>query len=148
MTRRQRRSHALIPLLGLLVMCGVGTTCEAWQTIYKWKDASGTMHYSEQAPPPDVKKTRVTLSGLGVGESTPASAGTSAQANEATLKTANQQQMDHLCTVARTNLKLLDSSAMITSGSDISTATQLRGDQREKARVDAKSQVAQYCHGQ
>lgn len=120
------------------------------QQIYKWKDAAGIIHYSEQPPPEGVRKTQLKLSVSGATESAPKVVDqvTSGAGEASALDKADSEQEKHLCSVARQNLKLLDSDSMIASGGDIKTATQLVGEQREGARGEAKAQVKRYCHEQ
>jgi hypothetical protein len=132
---------------GFLLLAGLGMAsapCVS-QQVYKWRDAAGTVHYSEQAPPVSMKSTSISLSSSTATE-TPA-ADPVVPTDEAALAAASDKQEQHLCTVARGNLALLDSDSIIANGGDIATATQLRGEQREKARAEAKSQIARYCHG-
>lgn len=120
------------------------------QQVYKWKDGAGTIHYSEQPPPNGVKKVRMKLSVNDAGENISESDATptSKPDDQTALDKANDKQERHLCSTARQNMKLLDSGAMIASGGDIKVATQLAGEQREKARGEAQAQVERYCHGQ
>jgi len=125
----------------------LASTCMA-QQVYKWTDASGTVHYSEQPPASGVKNERMTLSGAteGTASAEAAQAEADAAADPEALQKANDAQEAHMCSVARDNLKLLDSDARIASGGDITTATQVIGEEREKARGEARSQIERYCH--
>ncbi|WP_156804291.1 DUF4124 domain-containing protein [Rhodanobacter fulvus] len=129
--------------LGLFCVVGV---C---QEIYKWKDAAGTVHYSEKAPPDGVKNTRMTLSGHvddNSSELPPSSPLPTTAEAKAALDLASKKQEEHLCTVAKQNLELLNSDAMIASDSDLDSATQLLDEQRATKRSEAQAQIARYCH--
>jgi hypothetical protein len=65
---------------------------------------------------------------------------------EDALDIASKKQEGRLCTVAKQNLELLNSDAMVASDSDLDTATQLLGDQRKAKRSEAVAQIARYCH--
>jgi hypothetical protein len=119
------------------------------QQIYKWKDAQGTVHYSEKAPPDGVEGTSMSLSGHAAGNSSmiaPSPPMTPTAEEEDALDIASKKQEEHLCAVAKQNLELLNSDAMIASDADLDTATQLRGDQRKAKRSEAVAQIARYCH--
>jgi len=127
----------------------VASACVA-QQVYKWTDATGTIHYSEQPPPGDVKSERMTLAGATAGTPTIAEATAAADevADSKALEKASDAQEERMCSIARQNLALLDSDARIASGSDVTTATQVIGEEREKARDEARSQIERYCHEQ
>lgn len=139
------RCSVRLRLIVLALLC-VGSAACFSQQVYKWKDAAGTMHYSQQPPPDGVKGTQMRLptADVAVDAVPPATS----QKGMAALDKANDEQIKHLCSVARQNQKLLDSDAMIASDGDIATATQLVGEQRERERNEAKAQVARYCHDQ
>lgn len=116
------------------------------EQVYKWKDSGGTVHYSQQPPPAGVKASSVALSGsTGASVPVPPSPPESAKADE--VQQADHRQRKHLCEVATHNIALLSQGAMVASGSDISSATQLNPEQRQQALKSAQADQGRYCHG-
>jgi len=138
----------LVVSITLSFFCATGFC----QKIYKWKDAQGVVHYSEKAPPDGMKGTHMNLSvhaGEGSDNSStisPSPAMTPTAEEENALDIASKKQEEHLCAVAKQNLELLNSGAMVASDADLDTATQLLGDQKEARRSEAAAQIARYCH--
>ncbi|WP_114240122.1 DUF4124 domain-containing protein [Dyella sp. C9] len=120
----------------------------AWaQQVYKWTDAQGTVHYSEQKPVGDAKVLRLQDHATGeAAEPSPAEATRDQQAGEPALERAEHEQRARMCGKARDNLKLLDSPALVLSHADVNTATRLSDEQREQARGEARDQIRMYCN--
>ncbi|MDQ6648382.1 MAG: DUF4124 domain-containing protein [Pseudomonadota bacterium] len=133
--------------LAVLVVLCFSSAC-ASQQVFKWKDGAGIVHYSQQPPPKGVKNVQMNLSEKGAGENVSESSANPPQKihDEVALDKASDKQEKHLCSTARQNIELLKSGAMIASGGDIKVATQLKGDQREKALSDARTEAKRYCH--
>ncbi|MBS0213007.1 MAG: DUF4124 domain-containing protein [Proteobacteria bacterium] len=141
------------PLIGLLVAIGLlaGSLAMA-ETVYKWKDANGQSHYSQQ-PPDGVKKYETITSAGNVDAddaSSPAAPASGsrdhAASGNASGMTPAQQQRGQLCKSARDNVDVLTKNATV--------STDLNGDgkivtlnaaQHDKALSDAKKQVDLYC---
>lgn len=115
------------------------------QEAYKWTDANGTVHYTQQPPPKGVATAHMKISQSGATSSSVDPVGAKAgAANE--LKEANVRQSKHMCEVARSNLEMLKGGGMITSGDDITSAKQLDADQRQQAVATAQADIDRYCH--
>lgn len=134
--------HALLlPAACLLLVLSAGSAVA--QDVYKWTDASGTVHYGQQPPPQGAAK--VTLRG-GVA-TTQAPPATPASTNDPhALEQANAAQRKHFCDTAKRNLDLVNSKAMIVGAGGIESAKQLSDEDRAKARTEAQAQMAEYCH--
>lgn len=138
-----RSAFALIGLLAAVTACG--------QTFYKWVDAKGVTHYSEERPAADAQV--VTLRQQGVVSEEPAKAATTATAPDATrsLAAAAVEFGKQACQTARENLKVLDSGRMVLASGTVSdpsgveTATKLSGEQREAAKTAALKDIETYC---
>lgn len=127
--------------------------------VYKWKDANGTVHYSDSAPPSGVnyQKVRVSTGGTTAVTAKPA-ASASAGANAAPAQAAaqpspastaripdNAANRAKLCKDLDSNISLLGGSEPLTSG-DASTPQQNMSDvQRRQELATARAQKQQYC---
>jgi len=121
------------------------------QTYYKWVDAQGVTHYSEQAP----AKTRAQT--VQVHGDTPVTAPAEPATVAAPAKVASEldaakdEFRKQACATARNNLRLLSGSAMVLdtgalqSPDNIATATRLTAEQRAAATAEAQQHIAQYC---
>lgn len=152
------RHHTLAPqraILGLFLVAGLlaGSAVLAG-TVYKWKDANGQSHYSQQ--PPDGVKNYDTISGAGdawkdgpnAGKAAPASGkGDAAHGSQAAAgQTPAQQQRTQLCAQARANVTTLNQHAKVTA--DINgdgKPVALNAAQHDQALRDANKQVDLYC---
>ncbi|MBS0575347.1 MAG: DUF4124 domain-containing protein [Proteobacteria bacterium] len=151
------RHHRPAPsraLIGLLLATGllVGSAVVAG-TVYKWKDANGQSHYSQQ--PPDGVKKYDTINGAsdawanGPGAASAASDkhdGATASTKPAAGQTPAQQQRAQLCTQARANVTTLNQHAKVTA--DINgdgKPVALNAAQHDQALRDANKQVELYC---
>lgn len=153
------RHHRLAPtraLIVLLLATGLlaGSAVVAG-TVYKWKDANGQSHYSQQ--PPDGVKKYETISGASdawannpsasPAASSPHDAGSaSAKPAAAAGQTPAQQQRAQLCAQARANVTTLNQHATVSAdvNGDGKPVT-LNAAQHDKALSDANKQVDLYC---
>jgi hypothetical protein len=120
------------------------------QNYYKWTDAKGVTHYSEQ--PPSIKaqqiKLRTSESPLPVSAATI----TSPEALAVSLDAAKRDFKKQACATAHSNLQLLSSQAMVldtgsvTKPADVSSARKLSLEQRDAAKVDAQKQIDEFCN--
>jgi hypothetical protein len=115
------------------------------QDAYKWKDANGTVHFSQQPPPRAVPTEHMKLSQDGASQvrNDPAQA-TAGKADE--LADANGRQIRHLCEVAKANLDLLQGGGMLTAGGDIESARKMDDGQRDQKLKSTQADIARYCH--
>lgn len=114
------------------------------QQVYKWTDASGTVHYEEH--PGGKHAQRIQLQG-GVDTAATASAASvpAPASSSGALDRLDQAQRQRLCMVARDNLRRIDGQAPIVDGSDVQSARYMSDDDRLKARGDAQAQIGSYC---
>lgn len=136
-----RIAIALLAATGLLA----GTLAMA-STVYRWKDATGQSHYSQQ--PPDGVKNYDTITT--VGDQAMASEGdSSASAGEhetVSAKTPAQLQRETLCKQAHANVTTLTQNAVVRSDvNGTGKPVTLDVAQHERALSDAKKQVGLYC---
>jgi hypothetical protein len=119
------------------------------QTFYKWADAHGTTHYSEQKPASAAKivtlgASPVAVPAVAASQTLPASA--SVALDEA--KSAFRRQA---CATARSNLALLMSGSMVVDAGTVQkpagleSATKLSPEQRSAAKATAQEQIDDYC---
>lgn len=138
---RLRICSVLLGMFAVTALCG--------QTYYKWTDAQGITHYSEQRPAG--KAAAITVR-PGMPEE-PAVATTTQPAPSPTqaLDAAAVQFKKQACQTARENLKLLAGGGMVVSTGTVShpsgveTATKLSAEQRDAAKVNARKNVDTYC---
>jgi len=137
-------------IAGALAVFAVGMA--SGQTYYKWVDAHGTTHYSEQAPTTGSRPVNVTGQAMApapVASAVPAPASASSVLDEA--KSAFRKQA---CNTARSNLALLSSRSMVldtgtvASPAGLGEATKLSPEQRSAAKVAAQGQIHDYCDKQ
>lgn len=137
-----RLMHTVMLALG----CATATGAIA-QTLYKWTDANGTVHYSELPPPHGKASTFNLHSGK---TASPATASSSA-AEQAGFQADDKAFRTTACTSAQRDLAALASGKMVVGGgslgtpADIGQATKLTSEQRESARAEAAKRVHDYC---
>jgi hypothetical protein len=139
-------------VLVLVSMCAAITTVVA-QSVYKWTDASGVTHYTEQPPPQAIKAKQLQLEGAAPApEPAPAvSAPPPAHSAATALDAAKSDFRKQACTTARNNLQLLSGSRMVLDTGTTQTpagvdgARMLSPEQREAAKSDAQQQIQQFC---
>ncbi len=140
-----------LALMGLTLLVA-GAACA--QTYYKWTDAQGVTHYSEQ--PPAVKAKTIRLHATGDSSPEPAAAATTASPGEvaAALGAAKSDYRKQSCATARNNLKLLSGQAMVLDAGTVANPAMVTGgrklsaEQREAAKVNAQKQIQEFCeHG-
>lgn len=124
--------------------------------VYKWKDASGTPHYSDVPPPTGSKYEKVSVSSNVTTPVTPAPASTTAAA--ASAKTAAQPapastarvpdtaaNRATLCKQLDSNIALLNSNQTLTVGDANSPQQNMSDTQRQQELATAQAQKKQYC---
>ncbi len=125
------------------------------ETVYKWKDAQGQSHYSQQQPAEGVKYETITGAGDTVADSGDASqaqgadqksGGSSSGSGDAGGQTPAQQQRQQMCTSARANADLLTKNATVhTDLNGDGKQVTLNAAQHDQALADANKQVDLYC---
>ena len=129
----------------------------AAQQIYKWTDASGTVHYSQSAPPQGIKYKQMTLTAVteSSGDNTSASAGQPADDNASgdtpapapsgpVADTPNNRAK--LCATLKSNLATLQGSGPVVMQQGGKQAV-LDAAQRKQQVDMANSQYQMYCTG-
>lgn len=134
------RSRLIIAWLAM----GVCTAAAAQDTAYyKWTDAAGTVHFS--ASPPAVGKAAV----VQINEenrSRPAEAASlPSVAPTPDLAQAQAAYREQSCTAARHDLRFLQGTKMVVSGSSPDAAAKLDAAQREQAKLRAQQRMVQFC---
>ncbi|MDR6643915.1 MULTISPECIES: DUF4124 domain-containing protein [Luteibacter] len=131
-------------VLALLLTSAAATA----QSVYKWTDAQGAVHYADQ--PPSAGATASTIrvkadarapvaSPVAMKDGDAPSSGALAQA-EAEARKRN-------CERARANLATLSSGALLVDGNDPASAKRLDAGQREAATRTAQTDIGNYCDG-
>ncbi|MEO6968113.1 MAG: DUF4124 domain-containing protein [Rhodanobacteraceae bacterium] len=122
--------------------------------VYKWKDASGTTHYSDQ-PPAGAKYEKVQVnSNVSTPVTAPSSAAATADASTAAAKPApaagkvtdTPGNRAKLCNDLGSNIALLNSQQPLTIG-DSGAQKSISDDERRQQLATAQAQQKQYCAG-
>ena len=100
--------------LVLVAMCAVVATAVA-QSVYKWTDASGVTHYSEQPPPQAIEAKQLQLNGATPAPEPAPAASTppSPQSTATALDAAKSDFRKQACATAQSNLKVLSGRGMV-----------------------------------
>lgn len=130
---------------GMLLLASLWPSMSLAQHIYKWTDAAGTVHYSEQPPAGNAKVLQLADRDSRAPEDAVQETAKARADASAELDRAESAQRQRLCDKARSNFKRLDGPGLVLSGGDIDTATQMSEEQRHAARDEAKRQIAEYC---
>lgn|GEM_PF-414565 len=120
---------------------------------YKWKDANGTVHYSDAPPPQGTNYSKVTTTGSVEPLVTPAPAASNDSSAEVPASKSNSQPMadtpenrTKLCANLKTNMETLKSSGPVVMEENGQQKV-INGDQRKQQQATAQAQYQQYCSG-
>ena len=130
------------PLIALVLLSFAPLLCAQ---AYKWKDAAGTVHYSETPPPAGTKYSRVTVTGSAepaVAASSPPPAAAPAMAQADTP--ANR---DKLCGNLQHNLEQLQGDAALNMDDGNGHVTAMDATRRQQELASEQAQYQQYCRG-
>lgn len=123
----------------------------AAQQIYKWTDAQGIVHYSQQAPTQGTKYQQVKLAGGVESAAAPATdrAAGAASAAPAPAPTAAQmadtpENRAKLCTTLKANLATLQANGPVVMQQG-AKPTVLSAEQRQQQIAQANAQYQQFC---
>lgn len=139
---------ALIAVLALLTL--LLSTPPASAQIYKWKDAHGTLQYTQSPPPEGVKFQTIKTSGSDAPLAAPAPAPAGNSAESETAEPAAKPMADtpenrsKMCVDLRANLAALNGSAPVVMAQNGKTVA-LDADQRKQQAAAAQAQLQQYC---
>lgn len=118
--------------------------------VYKWTDSSGTVHYSQEAPPAGTHAQTVKVTGTAAPLAAPA-ASTETAAQPASANQTPQQPMADtpenrykLCATLQANLEMLKSSAPLVT-QDGKQQKVLDDAGRKQQRATAEAQYQQFC---
>ena len=139
--------HRLLIAVVLLLLAPLATA-----QVYKWTDASGTVHYSEAPPAQGVKYSKVTTTGTVQPLAKPpateaADASDSSKTSGGTMPMADTPaNRKSLCTSLETNLSTLRGDAPVVMQQGNKT-TALDAAQRKQQLDTTQAQYDQYCRG-
>ncbi|CAM5245969.1 DUF4124 domain-containing protein [Rhodanobacter lindaniclasticus] len=122
--------------------------------VYKWTDASGTVHYSEAPPAQGVKYSKVTTTGTVEPLAKPAEQGHAEDAaggsneSDAAPKTMadTPENRKSLCASLQSNLTTLQGSGPVVMEQN-GKPSALDASQRQQQIATAQAQYDQYCQG-
>jgi len=137
--------HRLLIAVALLLLAPLATA-----QVYKWTDAGGTVHYSQDAPPQGTKYKQVTPTGTVEPLVTPAPAQAKSEPAPAPTTTPvadTPENRSKLCASLKTNLTTLQGSSPVVMQQDGKT-TALDDSQRKQQASSAQAQYSQYCQSQ
>lgn len=141
--------HRLLIAAALLLLAPLAAA-----QVYKWTDASGTVHYSEAPPAQGTKYSKVTTTGTVEPLAKPASATRPRDASEGSnepeppAKTVadTPENRKALCDSLKSNLATLQGSAPVVMEKNGETSA-LDAAQRKQQLDTAQAQYNQYCQG-
>ena len=135
--------HRLLIAVALLLLAPLATA-----QVYKWTDASGTVHYSQDAPPQGTKFSKVTTTGTVQPLAAPATAASAAGSSEPAAPSQpvadNPENRSKLCNSLKTNIAALQGGGPVVMQQNGKT-TALDADQRKQQAAAAQSQYDLYC---
>ncbi|HEX7325651.1 MAG TPA: DUF4124 domain-containing protein [Rhodanobacteraceae bacterium] len=138
--------------IGMALACTA--TFASAQQIYKWKDASGVIHFSQTPPTNGVHYVKMHLQNEPEVASTPAASAAPTQpaqpdnpapaANAATQPDTASNRAK-LCRQLGSNIALLQGKQPVVTGSGNGKQEVLSGSARAQQLATARAQQAQYC---
>lgn len=136
--------HRSLIAVALLLLAPLATA-----QVYKWTDASGTVHYSQDAPPQGTKYAQVKTTGAVDPVVAPAPAPANSEASDAPATTPvpdTPENHSKLCTSLKSNLAALQGAGPVVMQQNGKT-TALDDDQRKQQAGTTQAQYDQYCQG-
>jgi hypothetical protein len=136
--------RALILLAGLSL---AATTVFAAEHYFKWQDANGVWHYTQQPPPDGVASERINVA---TGRSEPAPEPEApAESPEAAAASANNAEIEkrrrEACQAARANVATMESNPTVTMLNADGTQRTLSPEETQRQLDLARAQVTLYC---
>ncbi|PXV52101.1 protein of unknown function [Dyella jiangningensis] len=121
---------------------------------YKWKDANGTVHYSDAPPPQGTQYSKITTSGSVEPLAAPTQEGSTARTEPGAKPAAAPQQpmadtpenRAKLCATLKTNMEALKGSGPVVM-EEGGQQKVIDADQRKVQQATAETQYQQYCSG-
>ena len=145
--------HRLPIALALLLLAPLATAQNNNAQVYKWTDASGTVHYAQAPPPPGIRYTEVKTTGGAEPLAAPGNDrgngadGDQAHPAPAAPMTDTPANRSKLCTTLKANLAALQGSSPVVMQQNGKPAV-LDDAQRKQQTSAAQAQYRQYCQGQ
>ena len=144
----RRRLGQVVFVASLL---GAMTAIAIAQTVYKWTDAAGVTHYSQQ-PPAAGKAKQLQLSGADRPAPAAAASVSAPPAPPTTALDAAKHDYPKLaCANAQHNMTMLSNPILVLDSSTAATPPGVFGpkaltpDEREAAKLKAQQQIQQFC---
>ena len=138
--------HRSLIAVALLLLAPLATA-----QVYKWTDASGTVHYSQDEPPQGTKFSKVTTTGTVQPLAPPVSNETSGSSEPASAPPKpvadTPENRSKMCESLKSNLAALQGSGPVVMQQD-GKATALDTAQRKQQLDAAQGQYNQYCQAQ
>jgi hypothetical protein len=120
------------------------------QSVYKWTDAQGSVHYTDQPPPAGRTASTIKIKADAAAATPAPTTATAVKAGEpasGALAQAEAAARKRNCERAKANLATLSSGALLVDGSDPANAKRLDAGQRESETRTAQTDVSNYCDG-
>ena len=138
--------HRSLIAVALLLLAPLATA-----QVYKWTDASGTVHYSQDAPAQGTKFSKVTTTGTVQPLAPPVSSEASGSSETASAPAKpvadTPENRSKMCESLKANLAALQGSGPVVMQQD-GKATALDTAQRKQQLDAAQGQYNQYCQAQ
>jgi cell division septation protein DedD len=136
--------RTLILLAGLSLAATTGLAAEHY---FKWQDANGVWHYTQQPPPEGVASERINVA---TGRAEPAPAPAPANASpEAAATAANNAEVEkrrrEACQAARANVATIEANPTVTMLNADGTQRTLSPEETQRQLELARAQVTLYC---
>lgn len=150
----QRR---VVVVFGSLVVLFLSLSQDLYAQLYKWVDANGKVHYSDQAPPTDSKSQKIiapapsadsaAIKSLAArqAELRRAQASETEKATKAEQAAAEEKKRQDACNQAKGRLKLIQGGGRVYRFDDKGEKNFLDDASRQKALQEAEQEVAQLC---
>ncbi|AIF49240.1 DUF4124 domain-containing protein [Dyella japonica] len=121
---------------------------------YKWKDASGTVHYSDAPPPQGTQYSKISTNGAVEPLAAPAPASSTGTTTESRPKPAASQlpvadtpeNRAKLCATLKSNMETLNSAGPVVL-QEGGQQKVMNADQRKQQQATNQAQYQQYCSG-
>jgi hypothetical protein len=152
----QPRSLFAASAIGLSILCFAGFASA--QQIYKWKDASGVMHFSQTPPAHGAHYTKMQLTSEPEAAAHPSAPNTgTAEGDRPDTATPPPRSADRatqpdtpsnrasLCKQLSSNISLLQGKQPVVTAGDHGKQQVMSDSAREQQLATARSQQAQYC---
>lgn len=136
--------RALILLAGLSL---AATPVVAAEHYFKWQDANGVWHYTQQPPPEGIKSERINVA-TGRAEAAPEAA-VAAESPDTAAAAASQAEVDkrrrEACQAARANVATMEANPTVTMLNADGTQRTLSPEETQRQLELARAQVTLYC---